>query len=129
MANIKQLAYVLLSVVFTVGGYRAYTKPGHRVDQVAEAGIPEAELAVKANALTMVIGGIMLGLGIFPKLAAAALAASLIPTTIVGHPFWKAQDEAKRNQDQTQFNKNLGLLGGLLLVMADRGSARRSERD
>ncbi len=118
MANIKQLGYLLLSVVFIMGGYRAYAQPGHRVDQVAKIGIPEPELAVKANGLTMLIGGAMLGLGIFPKLAAATLFASMVPTTIVGHPFWKAEDEAGRKQQQTQFAKNLGLLGGLLLVLA-----------
>jgi putative oxidoreductase len=120
MANIKQLAYLLLSVIFIQGGYRAYSQPGRRVEQVAAIGIPEPELAVKVNGLTMVIGGAMLGLGILPKLAAAALFASLIPTTIAGHPFWKVEDEAGRKQQQTQFAKNLGLLGGLLLVMTDR---------
>lgn len=117
MANLKQLAYLLLSVIFVTGGYRAYARPGHRVEQVAALGIPEPELAVKANGLTMVIGGLMLGLGILPRLAAAALFASLIPTTIAGHPFWKVKDEAARKQQQTQFAKNLGLLGGLLLVI------------
>lgn len=120
MANIKQLAYLLLSVIFVTGGYRAYSNPGNRVKQVEALGIPEPELAVKVNGLTMVIGGSMLGLGILPKLAAAALFASLIPTTIAGHPFWKMEDEAGRSAQQTQFAKNLGLMGGLLLVMADR---------
>lgn len=119
MANLKQLGYLLLSVIFIQGGYRAYTQPGGRVKQVAALGIPEPETAVKVNGLTMVIAGTMLGLGIFPRLAAAALFASLIPTTIAGHPFWKEQDEAARKQQQTQFAKNLGLLGGLLLVLAD----------
>ena len=120
MANIKQLAYLLLSVIFIQGGYRAYSQPGNRVKQVADLGIPEPELAVKVNGLTMVIGGSMLALGILPKLAAAALFASLIPTTIAGHPFWKVEDDAGRKAQQTQFAKNLGLLGGLLLVMTDR---------
>ncbi len=125
MANLKQLAYLLLSVIFIQGGYRAYAQPGHRVEQVAALGIPEPETAVKVNGLTMVIAGSMLGLGIFPKLAAAALFASLIPTTIAGHPFWKEQDEAARKQQQTQFAKNLGLLGGLLLVMVESRSRSR----
>ncbi len=119
MANLKQLAYLMLSVIFVMGGYRAYARPGHRVEQVAALGIPEPETAVKVNGLTMVIGGTMLGLGIFPRLAAAALFASLIPTTIAGHPFWKETEEGPRKQQQTQFTKNLGLLGGLLLVLAD----------
>ena len=124
MANLKQLAYLLLSVIFIQGGYRAYAQPGGRVKQAADLGIPEPELAVKANGLTMVVGGGMLALGILPKLAAAVLLASLIPTTLAGHAFWKADDEAARKQQQTQFAKNLGLMGGLLLVLADRKAKR-----
>jgi putative oxidoreductase len=122
MAILKQLAYLLLSVLFIQGGYRAYIQPGGRVEQVAALGIPEPELAVKVNGLAMVIGGAMLALGILPRLAAAVLFASLVPTTIAGHAFWKEETEAGRKQQQTQFAKNLGLLGGLLLVMADRKS-------
>lgn len=125
MANLKQFAYLLLSVIFVQGGYRAYAQPGHRVDPVAKIGIPEPELAVKANGAAMVVGGAMLGLGILPKLGAAILFASLIPTTLAGHAFWKEEDEATRKQQQTQFAKNLGLLGGLLLVIADGGLKRR----
>ena len=89
------------------------------------SGIPEPELAVKANGAAMVVGGAMLGLGILPKLGAAILFASMIPTTLAGHAFWKEEDQAARKQQQTQFAKNLGLLGGLLLVIADGGLKRR----
>ncbi len=115
----KHLAYLLLSVIFIMGGYRAYSQPGNRVKQVADLGIPEPELAVKVNGLTMVVGGTMLALGILPRLAAATLFASLIPTTIAGHPFWKEETEERQTMQQTQFAKNLGLMGGLLLVMLD----------
>ena len=44
--------------------------------------------------------------------------AGLIPTTVAGHPFWSHPKE-QRSTHQTQFLKNLGLLGGLLLAAAD----------
>jgi len=117
---IKSLARLLLSVIFISGGYNAFREPGNRPKKVADAGIPEPELAVKANGATMVVGGAMLGLGILPRLAAFILLAVLIPTTIVGHAFWKEETEAGRKQQQTQFAKNLSLMGGLLLVMTER---------
>ena len=42
----------------------------------------------------------------------------LVPTTVVGHPFWKEDAEAKDRQ-QIQFAKNLSTIGGLLYVVAD----------
>ena len=66
----------------------------------------------------MTIAGGMLGLGIAPRAAAAVLAVSLVPTTLVGHPFWNEKGEARVAQ-QTHFMKNLAMLGALLLVMAE----------
>lgn len=57
----------------------------------------------------------MLALGIASRAAATVLAGSLVPTTLVGHPFWKAEARAAQ---KIQFTKNLAMLGGLLLVMA-----------
>jgi len=44
----------------------------------------------------------------------------LIPTTFVGHPFWKESESAARKNQQVQFLKNLGLIGGLLLVLLEK---------
>ena len=65
----------------------------------------------------MIIGGILLASGIAPKLAAALLLGSLVPTTFVGHAFWNEESEIGRKNQLTQCFKNLGLLGGLLLVI------------
>jgi hypothetical protein len=43
----------------------------------------------------------------------------LVPTTLVGHPFWQETDPSTRRGQQTHLLKNLGLFGGLLLVIAD----------
>jgi uncharacterized membrane protein YphA (DoxX/SURF4 family) len=62
----------------------------------------------------------MLALNIAPGLAAAALIASLVPTTLLGHPFWKEEQEAARNAQSLQFFKNLGLIRGLLLLLTQK---------
>ena len=67
----------------------------------------------------MVVAGSALALGVRARLAATILAASLVPTTVAGHPYWKEDDPRVRAMQRTQFLKNLGLLGGLLAVLAD----------
>ena len=116
---IRSLAHILLSAIFIAGGADAFLKPGHRVDKVAGAGWPQPKQAVELNGLAMVVGGTMMGLGLAPKLAATLLLLCLMPTTVVGHAFWKEESEAARKGQITQFNKNLGLLGGLLLVLSE----------
>jgi len=71
-----------------------------------------------------VVGGVLLSFGIFRRLAASALIGSLVPTTLAGHRFWEELDDTARQQQLTQFFKNLGLLGGLLLVALDSPSRK-----
>ncbi len=117
MSILRTLGQISLAGIFIGGGSQAFLEPGHRVSKVAEAGLPEPELMVVLNGAVMTIGGTLLALDIAPRLTAAALIGSLVPTTLVGHAFWKEENEAGRKAQQTQFLKNLGLIGGLLLVL------------
>ena len=73
----------------------------------------------------MLAAGAALALGIRPRLAAAVLAGSLVPTTLAGHPYWQVEDPAARRQQRIHFFKNVGLFGGALLVLSERPRARR----
>ena len=107
-----------LAAMFVDGGSAAAREPGKRVELLADAGIPRPELAVRANGAAMTVAGGMLALGIAPRTAAAVLVGSLGPTTLVGHPFWK-EEAGTRPAQKIHFVKNLAMLGGLLLVVAD----------
>jgi putative oxidoreductase len=120
MSMIRSLGHLLLSGIFIGGGSSAFATPGHRVETVAKAGIPQAESAVKLNGAAMVVGGTLLGLSITPKFASLLLIGTMIPTTFVGHPFWQEEDKQKYTMQRTQFLKNLGLIGGLLLVLFEK---------
>jgi uncharacterized membrane protein YphA (DoxX/SURF4 family) len=91
-----------------------------RVELAAGLGVPNPEMAVRGNGAAMVVGGAALVLGKAPRLAALGLIGSLIPTTLAGHPFWE-KEGAERKQQEVQFYKNLGLLGGLLLALQGKG--------
>ena len=111
---------LLLSGIFIIGGWGAFSKPGGRPKMVAAAGIPRPEQAVVLNGAVMILAGFLLSLGIAPKVAAALLVGSLIPTTLVGHPFWKEESAPEREKQMLQFLKNLGLIGGLLMILTEK---------
>lgn len=71
----------------------------------------------------MTVFGATLALGIFPKLSALALIGSLVPTTVAGHAFWEETDPDPRQMQATQFAKNAGIIGGLMLVILGGGKA------
>ncbi len=129
---VRRLARPMLAAVFISGGIDTLRNPALRV-QKADPIAPkvgkaiglsqDTEQLVKINAAVQVAGGVLLAIGRLPRLAATTLAASLVPTTVAGHPFWQESDPERRAQQQIHFFKNLGLLGGLILAAVDTEGA------
>ncbi|HKJ54873.1 MAG TPA: DoxX family membrane protein [Nitriliruptoraceae bacterium] len=115
------IARALVAAPFIVLGVQAAQEPGKRVDLARELGVPEPELAVRANGAGMVLGGVAVAAGVATRPAAMAVAALMVPTTLAAHAFWQDDDPAMRNANRIQFLKNVGLVGGLLAVAAAHG--------
>ena len=120
LSIMKSLGRAALAAMFVHGGSAAARAPGKRVKLLQDAGVPHPELAVRLNGAAMAVAGGTLALGIAPRASAAVLAGFLVPTTVVGHPYWNEEEEARAAQ-KIQFAKNLSMLGGLLLVVAQEG--------
>jgi putative oxidoreductase len=118
---IRTVTHLFLSGIYIINGWGAFSKPGGRHKLVAAAGIPYPEQAVVLNAAVMIGAGLLLAIGFKPRLAAALLLGSMVPTTLVGHPFWKEEPGPQRQNQETQFLKNLSMIGGLLMVLTEKG--------
>lgn len=119
MRVIRYIAQLLTAIVFLLGGMQAFREPAPRAARAGALGLPESQLGVQVNAAIMVAGGAALALDFLPRVAAAVLAASLIPTTIIGHAFWNEDTPAARSAQQTQFAKNLAALAALLFIVIE----------
>jgi uncharacterized membrane protein YphA (DoxX/SURF4 family) len=118
----------MIAAIFVIQGLDAFRHPAplaQRSSPLLDKAIPalglpnDKELLVRANGVTQMVGGIMLATGFLPRLGAAAIAASLVPTTLGGHPFWTEEDPAKRKTQRVQFLKNMAMMGGVLLAAVD----------
>src|SRR6478672_1156998 len=118
MKPMQTITRFMVAAIFILGGFQVSKEPSGQAQAAASMGVPQPELAVRANALVMIMAGVALALGIFPRMSAAALAGSLVPTTVAGHSFWKEQDPRKRKDQIAHFLKNLSMLGGLLTIAA-----------
>jgi uncharacterized membrane protein YphA (DoxX/SURF4 family) len=129
MRLVRTIARPMLAGVFIAGGMDVLANPEPRaklakpvVERVA-AVVPFApsdpKAAVALNAAVHIGAGSMLAAGILPRLAALALATSLVPTTLAAHRFWDAEEPAERSRHRTQFLKNSAIFGGLLVVALD----------
>jgi putative oxidoreductase len=125
MGLARRLAQPLLAASFISGGVETLLDPGPRIARAREAGLDElpfgdAATLTRVNAAVQVGAGAMLATNRLPRVSALVLAASLLPTTYAGAPFWSETDKQVRQQHRANFVKNLGLFGGLLVTALDR---------
>ncbi len=131
---VRRIARPLLAAPFVYGGISTLRKPQDRVpgarpvvEKIAETAdkqlpvqVPrDVEQWVKADAAVKVAAGTLFGLGRLPRLTSLVLSASVVPTTLAGHRFWEHDDPTERFGQISNFLKNTGLLGGLLLAAVD----------
>ncbi|MBW3604543.1 MAG: DoxX family protein [Actinobacteria bacterium] len=108
----------LLSAIFLSSSVNVIQNAEQMTAPAEALGLPEPEQFVRLHGAVNLLGGLMLALGIKPKLAAWALVGNLIPTTLGGHRFWEEDSEEGKMGQMVHFLKNVSLLGGLLTAIA-----------
>ena len=123
----EALARPLMAGMFIYGGLDAVRRPQPKtaaaepvVESIAASTGMTTEQLVRVNGAVQVVAGSALALGMFPRPAALALAASLVPTTLAGHRFWEADASARRGQT-IHFLKNVAMVGGLIITANSTG--------
>jgi putative oxidoreductase len=152
MSLSRLIARPMLSSIFLVGGVNALRNApalAARAQPVTDKLLPLARkavpqvpipddptLLVRINGATQIAGGLALATGRAPRLSAAVLAATMIPSTVAGHRFWAIDDKAERRQQQLHFFKNISVFGGLVIAAGDTDGkpgvawrARRAAKD
>jgi putative oxidoreductase len=149
MTLIRTVARPMLASIFFVGAYSALKNPdtsAARATKVTDRLIPllkraaptapipeDPKTLVRLNAAVQIGAAAALATGRAPRLSSSVLAASLVPTTVAGHPFWDESDPTTRNAQRLNFFKNVSVLGGLLLAGVDTagrpGLAWRARKD
>jgi uncharacterized membrane protein YphA (DoxX/SURF4 family) len=114
------VAFLFARVLF--GGVLAFTGLNHFLDAegmigYAQAkGIPAASLGVPLSGGLLVAGGLGIVLGVYPTIAAGAVAVFLVAATPTMHDFWNAPEDQKQGE-LNNFLKNVALLGGALVFL------------
>jgi putative oxidoreductase len=131
MTPLRLIARPMLASMFVTGGLDAVMNPEGKAKAADPIAGPIASripwlpqdpvTLVRLNGAVMLSGGSLLALGRVPRLAALAIAGTLVPTTFAGHRFWEIEDRDQRTMQRIQFFKNLSMLGGLLIAALDTG--------
>src|SRR4051812_22441120 len=113
MTPVRTVARALLAAIFVKSGLDSVRNPDRlveaakpTVDKLAPTldaiGLPtDPRTVVRLNGAAQVAGGLMLATGNAPRVGAAVLAGTLVPTTVAGHPFWSIEDAGERARHRT----------------------------
>jgi uncharacterized membrane protein YphA (DoxX/SURF4 family) len=133
---ISRLARPLLGVAFVNAGVESIRESDQRAGKLASYGVSQPAQAARGVAAAQIGGGVLLALNRLPRLTALLLALTVVPDAATAHDFWTEKDSDAKRSQRSLFARDLGLLGGVLVAVADTGGresvphrAARTSRD
>ena len=121
---VQAIGRVLISAVFIVFGYIQFTHIGNYIANPAVlkvagmiGGILSPTVIAYLVAAIDLFGGVLILVGYQTRWTAVVLIVFVVLTLLLVHTFW-TMEGAARAANQGNFYKNLGLIGGLLFLIA-----------
>ena len=109
---------LLVAFLFLATGIiNAGWKFQQHLDRMIDAGVPLARPALIIGFAMQFAGGAMLALDYRVSLAAIILIIFTVAATAIFHRFWLIEDPLRRHLAVSFVFNNLGIVGGLLLLM------------
>ena len=108
---IPLLARIFLSAIFLWSGINKILNPVGTQEFMAAQGLPFTGILLILAIATEILGGLSVLLGYQVRWGAGILLGFLIPTTLIFH------NNLADRMTQIMFLKNLGIMGGLLMLM------------
>jgi len=109
---------VLLVFMFVYSGFNKISGFEGTEAAIASKNVPLPAIATTIAIIVECIGGAMIAFGWKARWAALAVAVFTLVATILFHNFWAMTDVAAVKTNQLMFIKNIGVIGGLLLIFA-----------
>ena len=108
---------ILIGIIFLLSGLSKIGGFAGTAGWMASKGLPMAEVLLALTIVIEVGASLMIIAGYQARLGAAVLFLWMIPVTFLFHNFWAMPADQQQIQ-QIMFMKNLGLMGGMLYIMA-----------
>jgi putative oxidoreductase len=111
---------ILLAILFLGSGATKLIDPAGTQAYMAAFGLPMTQVLFGAAVVTEIGGGLALLLGWRPRLVALGLVGFLLTATLIFHT------NLAKQQQLLHFLKNIAIMGGLMLVVAQGAWAGKS---
>jgi uncharacterized membrane protein YphA (DoxX/SURF4 family) len=107
---------ILFAVLFLFSAVGHLTQTKNLAAYAESRGVPLPWLATFLGGFLLALGGLSVLLGVWADLGALLLVVFLVPTAVLMHGFWKEGEAQARQQEMTQFLKDMALAGASLAL-------------
>ena len=114
------LARVFICAIFVQGAFGKILGWQGQAQYMASRGMNQATIPVLLGIALVIeaVGVLCLLVGWQARIAAFVMCVYLGAVSVMLHNFWTVTNEMARGGMQTQFLKNVGIMGGLLMIAA-----------
>ena len=108
-------ARILLMLLFVISGWGKLTNFGGTMAYFTSDALPAPALAAVIAIVMEFVVGLAIMVGFYTRPLALLILVYTFATALIGHQFW-SMEGAARVANAINFYKNLGLMGGMLLL-------------
>lgn len=112
------LGRLFLGAIFVNSGFGKLLALGAFATSLESRGVPAAQVMAVVAASVEFFGGLLIIIGLQTRAAAVLLIVFVVIATLLAHRYWDFTDAAARRTQESQFFKNVAILGGLVLLIA-----------
>ena len=117
MRALAWIGRLVAGAYFIFGGLNHFFNVRTLGSYAASKGVPAPEFLVICSGALLLLGGISLILGLWPKVGVGMIVLFLVIVTPAMHTLWN-ETGMQRMAELANFTKNLGLLGAVLSLLA-----------
>jgi uncharacterized membrane protein YphA (DoxX/SURF4 family) len=121
VGNIYDIAFLIgrifIGGFFLMAGFNHFAHLNMMAGYAKMKGTPAPPLAVGGSGVLLLLGGASLLLGFYPTIGVILLVIFLLPTSFMIHNFWTIQDAQAKMNETAHFQKNIAILGLLLMTL------------
>ena len=109
---------VVLGVYYLFNAYNHFSRTEMLAGYAGSKGVPAPRVMVILTGLLLLVGGLSILLGAYPRVGIAAVVVFLVPVAFWMHNFWAVQEPMQQMVEMVNFTKNLALAASALMFLA-----------
>lgn len=114
---------VLFAFIFLVLGWAHVTKAQHMVGYAQSKKVPAPKLSIQISGLLLILSSLSVIFGVYADLGALVIAVLMALFAVKMHDFWAQTDAQQKQNERTQFLKDISMAGAALVLFVVIGSA------